>query len=498
MTLGELSLPEQVLGHLDKETTLTSSQLASLLGCDHQKVVGAVKSLLSLPTHMVEAELESVKRWDLTAEGQTVCERGSHEAMVWELVGEAGMDQQEVMKKAGQYGKVGFSKAMSAGWITLDKSGDKPKVKRKVNTIVDSTKAHLLALLSGDLETVSEKDRAEYKKRKLVTEVTDKIYKLAKGPDFSTTISRAETELTPEMIASGTWKTADFKPYNFSALGISPSCGHLHPLLKVRAEYRQIFLEMGFTEMPTNNYVESSFWNFDALFQPQQHPARDAHDTFFISDPALTTIFNEEYLEMVRNIHSCGGHGSQGYGYEWKREEAAKNLLRTHTTAVSARMLYNLAQQEEFTPQKYFSIDRVFRNETLDATHLAEFHQIEGVIADRDLTLGDLIGVLYQFFKKLGIDKLRFKPAYNPYTEPSMEIFAFHSGLDKWVEIGNSGMFRPEMLLPMGLPEDVRVIAWGLSLERPTMIKYGIDNIRDLVGHRVNLEMVQKNPLCRI
>jgi len=247
-------------------------------------------------------------------------------------------------------------------------------------------------------------------------------------------------------------------------------------------------------EQSTDRYS----WKWDSLFQPQQHPARDAHDTFFISDPADTSIFEEDYLARVKQIHSTGGHGSQGYGYDWKREEAAKNLLRTHTTAVSARMLYKLANQAEFTPQKYFSIDRVFRNETLDATHLAEFHQIEGVIADKDLTLGDLIGILYQFFKKLGIDKLRFKPAYNPYTEPSMEIFAFHPGLDKWVEIGNSGMFRPEMLLPMGLPEDVRVIAWGLSLERPTMIKYGIDNIRDLVGHRVDLDMVQRNPLCRI
>ena len=123
---------------------------------------------------------------------------------------------------------------------------------------------------------------------------------------------------------------------------------------------------------------------------------------------------------------------------------------------------------------------------------------MEGVIADRGLTLGDLIGILHQFFQKLGIEKLRFKPAYNPYTEPSMEIFSYHEGLGKWVEIGNSGVFRPEMLLPMGLPEDVSVIAWGLSLERPTMIKYGIDNIRDLVGHKVDLNMVQRNPLCRI
>ncbi|MEQ2214334.1 hypothetical protein XENOCAPTIV_001814 [Xenoophorus captivus] len=174
--------------------------------------------------------------------------------------------------------------------------------------------------------------------------------------------------------------------------------------------------------MPTNNFIESSFWNFDSLYQPQQHPARDQHDTFFLSG----------------------------------------------------------------------------KNETLDATHLAEFHQIEGVVADKDLTLGHLMGVLHQFFTKLGITKLRFKPAYNPYTEPSMEVFSYHEGLKKWVEVGNSGVFRPEMLLPMGLPEDVSVIAWGLSLERPTMIKYGINNIRELVGHKVNLQMVYDSPICRL
>lgn len=121
---------------------------------------------------------------------------------------------------------------------------------------------------------------------------------------------------------------------------------------------------------------------------------------------------------------------------------------------------------------KYFSIDRVFRNETLDATHLAEFYQIEGVVANHKISLGDLIGILYEFFKKLGITQLRFKPAYNPYTEPSMEIFCFHNGLEKWIEIGNSGMFRPELLLPLNLPSDVNVLGWGLSLERYENIIY--------------------------
>ncbi|KAL6970520.1 phenylalanine--tRNA ligase [Sarracenia purpurea var. burkii] len=252
------------------------------------------------------------------------------------------------------------------------------------------------------------------------------------------------------------------------------------------------------------------FWNFDALFQPQQHPARDSHDTFFLQGlidfssmsaspivPSTTKSLPEDYVERVKRIHESGGYGSRGYEYDWKREEANKNLLRTHTTAVSSRMLYLLAQ-EGFAPKKYFSIDRVFRNEAVDRTHLAEFHQIEGLVCGKGLTLGDLIGVFYDFFTRLGMSKLKFKPAYNPYTEPSMEIFGYHQGLKKWVEIGNSGMFRPEMLLPMGLPEDVRVIAWGLSLERPTMILYGVDNIRDLFGHKVDLSLIKKNPICRL
>merc|ERR1712059_90274 len=123
---------------------------------------------------------------------------------------------------------------------------------------------------------------------------------------------------------------------------------------------------------------------------------------------------------------------------------------------------------------------------------------VEGLVADYNLSLGHLIGVLKQFFRKLGMDKLRFKPAYNPYTEPSMEVFGYHEGLKKWMELGNSGIFRPEMLLPMGLPKNVSVIAWGLSLERPTMIKYAISNIRDLMGHKVDLAMVYANPICRL
>ncbi|XP_014671958.1 PREDICTED: phenylalanine--tRNA ligase alpha subunit-like [Priapulus caudatus] len=490
-------LAETILCNLASADAIDSLDLAKQLNEEHQKIVGAIKSLQSLG-EVIQCEQVASKRWELTDEGRQVLKNGSHEAHVFNAIPTEGITQAELMKIVPN-AKVGFSKAMSAGWIQIDKkAAGGPKVTRKVDSIEDKVKLLLGQIQDLSVNDVTEKDKLEFKKRKMLQEVILKSYLLKKGAEFSTSVEKPETDLTPEMITSGSWCTKKFKPYNFDALGVTPPSGHLHPLLKVRTQFRNIFLEMGFTEMPTNNYVESSFWNFDALFQPQQHPARDAHDTFFVSDPALTENLPMDYLERVKKVHSEGGYGSQGYKYDWKIEEAKKNLLRTHTTAVSARMLYKLAQEKEFRPVRLFSIDRVYRNESLDATHLAEFHQIEGVVADYNLTLGDLMGILGEFFKKLGIKKIRFKPAYNPYTEPSMEIFSYHDGLKKWVEIGNSGIFRPEMLLPMGLPEDVVVIAWGLSLERPTMIMYGIDNIRELVGHKVNLQMVQDNPICRL
>ncbi|KAF5300100.1 hypothetical protein FQA39_LY11292 [Lamprigera yunnana] len=488
-------LIEKTLQTLSEKSEINSLDLAALLNQDHQKIIGALNSIQA-HGNLITAEPQSHKRFELTEEGTSIAERGSHEALIYNAIPDDGIEQTVLMKLPNA--KVGFSKAMSVGWILLDKSEGKSVIKKKVPHIVDQVQANLQSIARGDFSSLTDNMKQDYKKRKLLQEVVIKSFLLKKGPEFNLTLEKLETDLTSEMLTSGSWKTLKFKSYNLEALGSPLESGYLHPLLKVRTEFRQIFLEMGFSEMPTNNFVESSFWNFDALYQPQQHPARDAHDTFFVSDPKMSNNFPMDYLNKVKTVHSKGGYGSQGYGYEWKIEEAQKNLLRTHTTAVSARMLYKIAQEKPFAPHKFFSIDRVYRNETLDATHLAEFHQVEGVIADYNLTLGDLIGVLSEFFNKLGITQLEFKPAYNPYTEPSMEIFCFHKGLGKWIEIGNSGVFRPEMLLPMGLPQDVNVIAWGLSLERPTMIKYGYNNIRDLVGPKVDLQMIHNTPICRI
>ncbi|KAJ9704798.1 hypothetical protein PVL29_003037 [Vitis rotundifolia] len=482
---------EAILGHLEKNDEISDSgDFASQSGIDHNEIVNVIKSLYGF--RLVDAQDIKRERWVLTDEGKLYAAAGSPEVQLFLAVPPEGISREELQRKVDpSVYKIGCSQAIKNKWLEIGKQ----QVSRKVQQVEDTAK-DLLTRIQNE-EALSQADIDALKRRKLIAPQTWKGYSVRKGPNYAPKRKKVATDLTRENLQRGDWKELEFKEYNFNAKGQPAEGGHLHPLLKVRRQLQMIFLQMGFEEMPTNNFVESSFWNFDALFQPQQHPARDSHDTFFLQAPSTTKMLPEDYVERVKRVHEHGRYGSRGYGYDWKREEANKNLLRTHTTAVSSRMLYLLAQKP-FAPKKYYSIDRVFRNEAVDRTHLAEFHQIEGLVCDRGLTLGDLIGVLQDFFSRLGMSQLRFKPAYNPYTEPSMEIFSYHEGLKKWVEIGNSGIFRPEMLLPMGLPEDVRVIAWGLSLERPTMILYGVDNIRDLFGHKVDLGLIKRNPICRL
>ncbi|EFA80765.1 phenylalanyl-tRNA synthetase [Heterostelium album PN500] len=467
---------------LDKDGVIESSrQMCQANGWDdHQAVVGDLKSWESM--NVVTLEFKESSSLNLTENGESAVKNGSPEFILYSAVPAEGISVKEANEK---FGATAFGSAKGKQWIVIDKG----LVKRKQDGIEDTTKNLLVNLANLDPKG---EDIKALRRAKLVEEKTLSYCKISKGEKYN--IRKKEcSDLTADMLKTESWKDETFK-FNHLALGEIPSSGFRHPLSKVKAEFKQIFIEMGFEEMPTANFVENSFWNFDALFQPQQHPARDAHDTFFLKDPATSHDFTDDYLAKVHKVHQEGDYNSLGWRYDWKLEEAEKNILRTHTTAVSSRMLYKLAQTG-FKPKKYFSIDRVFRNETLDATHLAEFHQVEGVIADVDISLSHLIGIFTEFFKRLGITDISFKPAYNPYTEPSMEIFGKHPKLGR-IELGNSGLFRPEMLLPMGLPPNVRVAAWGLSLERPTMIKYELNSIRSIFGNDLNINSIKSNPIC--
>lgn len=424
-------LQDIILAQLNEAQAIEDTAvLAHKLNIPHTELDKSLKSLL-VDDYLVLSVIER-KAIELTDEGASYATIGTPEyqyASALEM--NKPTEKAEAEAKVGaEIAKIGFAKAMQRKWIQLD-GANKNVVVRIAEKLVDEDKELLSKYReNSDLEAHDKKIVDQMKKRKLINVVTNKSYRVTKGTNFAPKRQKLETDLTVDMIRSGAWKDAKFKKFNFNAQGQVPEGGHLHPLLKVRALFREILLEMGFNEMPTAKFVESSFWNFDTLFQPQSHPARDMHDTFFLKKPASCKDFPPEYGEKVKEVHEKGGYGSLGYNYNWDINEAKKNLLRTHTTAVSSQMLYQLAQQskseEGFKPMKYFSIDRVFRNETLDATHLAEFHQIEGFIADRNIGLSHLLGIMKEFYAKIGITQIKYKPAYNPYTEPSLEIFGFH------------------------------------------------------------------------
>ncbi len=261
--------------------------------------------------------------------------------------------------------------------------------------------------------------------------------------------------------------------FNVNIEGSDAPLGKKHPLTKMSDRIKKIMAELGFEEME-GSVVESSFWNFDALFQPQDHPARELADTFYLEGKSKLPE-DKKLVERVREAHE------RGWKYKWSEKEAEKTVLRTHTTCLSARYL---ADMKDKKPKKYFAVGRVFRNEATDYSHLAEFNQVEGIIAWEGATFRNLLGVLKEIYKKLGFEKIRFRPSYFPYTEPSLEVEVYFEEKKQWLELGGAGIFRPEVSIP--LAGIYPVLAWGLSLERPLMILLDMKDIRDFYKNDLN------------
>ena len=290
--------------------------------------------------------------------------------------------------------------------------------------------------------------------------------------DIGIDLTYTATQLTHEQLKNGSWKSLKFRSYDINAEHPETFPGKIHPLTRIIEEIRDVFLNMGFTESK-GNILESAFWNFDCLFQPQDHAAREMQDTFYIKNPQFSSLPEDELVQRVSNVHENGGNtGSEGWKYTWDREVAKQSVLRTHTTCVSARFL------KEFKPPlKMFSVGRVFRRETITYKHLPEFHQVEGIVAAEDINYKNLLGIIEEFYHKLGF-KVRFRPAYFPYTYLSTECEIYLPEKESWIELGGSGMFRPEVLEPLGV--ETPVLAFGLGIERLAMLKLDISDIRML------------------
>lgn len=495
--LQSADVERHIFSVLEKE----GSVLTSDIDAPYEVVIGTAKKLEALG--YVNCTAQQIETCTLTEEAEEIVRTGSPEYLLYSVLsspipvsGDAlinefrknskyiGMDE----KKLQMLVQKGKNRALQNKIVKINNG-----CLEKAEVAEDSIRE----LLQKSPKHMSADELALLKKRRLLQIKKTTHYRIEKGSKYSKELAGQGSiksapeiaDITPEVLFSLNG-IQNLKSYNFNIVSAPARySGARHPLSLERRRVKRIFLDMGFVEMDAAKYIESSFWNFDALFQPQNHPSRDEQDTFFLQTPGASRDPDQDYLQRVKSVHEKGGYGSKGYRTEWSLGESRKNVLRTHTTAVTARLLKNLAGKTE--SGKYFSIDRVFRNESLDATHLAEFHQVEGIIMGRGLTISHLMGFLETFFEKLGIKRIKFKPAYNPYTEPSVEVFGYHEEMQRWMEIGNSGMFRPEMLQPMGFAEDIKVIGWGISLERPVMIQKKIGNIRDLVGHKVDFGFIR-------
>src|SRR3989344_1360190 len=354
--------------------------------------------------------------------------------------------------------------------------GEKIKRLKEKDKILELTQ-EFLEKLPLDLSKLSAEEKFvynEFKKRRdiiktrLVKEREIKLTKL--GEELSKEnlkLNLIET-LTSDILKNKSWKGKRFRRYDIKINVPKIYGGRRHFVNDAKDYIKKILIDMGFKEM-RGNLIQTSFWNFDALFVPQDHPAREMQDTFFVAGKKPVDM--REFIEKVKKSHE------ENWKYKWNLRDAEKLVLRTHTTVLSALTLANL--KKENIPGKYFAVGKNFRNEAIDWSHLFELIQVEGIVVDEDANFRNLIGYLKEFFKKMGFEKIRVRPAYFPYTSCSAEIDVYHPIKKKWIELGGSGIFRPEVTKPL-LGKEIPVLAWGLGLERNIMSYFDIKDIRDL------------------
>lgn len=464
-----------------------ATSLAELL----KEPVSSIFPLSSLLKEKGYVEVRNVvKEWyELTEEGKKCEVQGLPETRLINLLisagGTIGLD-----KVKAHLGDKELSAAL--GWckkkgaIEIDKSEAIPRIvlKKKVQPDLDG----LIKKLSGKPEKVAlspeERDQIkELVRRGLATPRSSKtlIVELIKD----VTLPELETcrVLTSEIIKSGRWRNITLPPYDVRASPPSIIIGKKHPYLEFLEEVKEILFAMGFEEA-SGPYVESEFWNFDVLFQAQDHPARAIHDSFQVKGVIPHIDAPEDLVLRVKLVHeNGGGTGSRGWGYVWSREIASRPVLRSQTTSVSVRYL----AEHKYPPVKAFCLSKVFRPDVIDSKHMVEFLQLDGIMGDHGINVKHLLGILNEFAAQLGFKEIKFKPSYFPFTEPSIEAYVRHPTLG-WIECLGAGLFRPEVTRPLGI--NFPVIAWAFGFDRLAMIRLGVNDIRDL--HTSDLGMLRE------
>lgn len=489
----DLTINERIVLRQISDKEATAKEIAVETGLKPEAVIQAAAMLADRGLALVRDEVEV--EYVLTKEGRKYADEGLPERKVHDALPADGMPLSDI-KKQFEQGTISIAMGWlrQKGWAKFEKRDGETFLIPLIAAPSADEKALEAIVLHKPAKDIDRNAIKDLVKRNLVqtVEVKEKFVRATDAglqiKEMGIEIAEEIAQLTPELIASGGWQGKTFRKFDVGAPVLLEYGGKMHILRMGIDTVKRTLIEMGFKEME-GPMIDAEFYVNDLLFMPQDHPARTHWDQFNIKEPKYIHHLPEDLALKVKAVHKDGGTtGSLGWNYDWKEIIARKLVLRGHTTSLTARYLMKYNKP----PQKFFSVDKVFRNDTIDQTHLLEFCQIEGWVMDHHLSVSDLMGTFREFYKRFGITTLKFKPTYNPYTEPSLEIYGRHPRTGRWIEVGNSGMFRDEMLAPFGITCDV--MAWGLSLERLMMILYGYEDIRDLHGPLCNIDFLRSVP----
>ncbi|MCL4362218.1 phenylalanine--tRNA ligase subunit alpha [Candidatus Parvarchaeota archaeon] len=488
-----------VLSALEKGE-MFSSELELKYALERAAVINSARKLFSLGLIKIDSITANTIR--LTDLGQKYLKDGLPEYRVFEFlrhnktVEYKQLFSSVPMEKDELNAAIGVLKRMLAiniegGKITVNP--DKSAKVEEQNRVLQIVEKEQNVNYDGTADLIRRGIMEQVSEIKEKFSITPAGIKLLKNSEF-----KAEyiDKLSPNNIKN--WDSLFFREYSEKPEILDSLSGKMNVKTKFISLIKDAMVSMGFSEMHSN-YVESTFWNFDVMMFRQDHPDRDIQDTVYLNGGKA--VIPAKLLKNVKDVYEHGFFSSKynesiGYRRKFDRSKSDSLIMRGHTTATTFRYIYEFISKNKDKPAKFFSVDKGFRNETMDNTHLLELYQIEGVVYDDNLSVSDLIGYIKQFYKKIGIEKIRLKPTYNPYTEPSLEIQAFSPKLKRWLEVGNSGVFRPETLKPFGINKNI--VAWGFGMERMLNLKLGMADIRDLYGAYTDLDLLREIESARV
>jgi len=452
------STPNLTEEQLAQETKLSMDQIRRGVEWLRQKKLADVSETIKISSSLGKNGLDSLKN-------------GLPERRLVNLVKDGPKTFDEIRSSLqGPDFNAAIANAKKNDWISIEKMETGSKISLKREPV--QTPEELMISTIGE-KTISSNPLSMFPALKPLME----------RPDFI--IQHEEKTKTASLSEPG--KKIDLEKLDSGAIDVEADVPHvhaarIHPLKDTINEIRETFVHLGFSEI-LGNLSQSSFWNFDALFTPQDHPARELQDTFYLQGLNAKQLATPAQIKNVSNAHK------KGWRYYWDIQEAKKMVLRTHTTCVTIKHLADKKPDEA----RIFSLGRVFRNEKLSFKHLAEFNQVEGVVVGKHITLRDLMGIQKEFYRKIGLTKVKFWPTFFPYTEPSLQSMVYNEKLGKWIELFGMGIFRPEVTKPLGITKPV--LAWGGGIERIAMLKFGLDDVREFYNN--NLSWLRTATKCQ-